>query len=117
MTKRLGHSRNVYYISLLAADRFGRHLNQFFTFDEASKLDLKDTNVIVLDVHQLFIRYRQRHPEMSEEAMKDVTVYEMSVDLIESDPTGSYFFDESPFIASRESWSEGKMKNNSSLKL
>ena len=91
MTKRHGPSRNVYYISLLASDEFGRHLNQFFAFDEASKLDLKDTNVIVLDVHQLFTRYRQRHPEMSEEALKDVNVYEMSVDLIESDPTGSYF--------------------------
>ena len=100
MTKRLGHSRSVYYISLLASDKFGKHLNQFFTFDEASKLDLKDTNVIVLDVHQLFIRYRQRHPEMSEYALKNINVYDMSVDLIESDPTGSYFFDESPFIGS-----------------
>ena len=106
MTKRLGNSRNVYYISLLAVDRFGRHHNQFFTFDEASKLDLKDTNVIVLDVHQLLTRYRQRHPEMSEEALKDVDVYEMSVDLIESDPMGSYFFDESPFIASSKRWYE-----------
>ena len=104
MTKRLGHSRNVYYISLLAANKYGKHLDKFFTFDEASKLDLKDTNVIVLDVHQLFTRYRLRHPEMSEEALKDVNVYEMSVDLIESDPMGSYFFDESPFIASSPRW-------------
>ena len=106
MTKRLGHSRNVYYISLLAADQYGKYRNEFFTFDEASKLDLKDTNVIVLDVHQLYIRYRQRHPDMSEEALKDVNVYDMSVDLIESDPTGSYFFDESPFIASSNRWYE-----------
>ena len=104
MTKRLGHTRNVYYISLLAADRFGKHLDQFFAFDEASKLDLKHTNVIVLDVHQLLTRYRDRHPEMSEEALKDVNVYEMSVDLIDSDPKGSYFFDESPFIVSSKSW-------------
>ena len=43
---------------------------------------------------------------MSEEALKDVNVYDMSVDLIESDPTGSYFFDESPFIASSNRWYE-----------
>ena len=43
---------------------------------------------------------------MSEEALKDVDVYEMSVDLIESDPMGSYFFDESPFIASSKRWYE-----------
>ena len=106
MTKRLGHSRNVYYISLLAADKFGKHLNQFFTFDEASKLDLKDTNVIVFDVHQLLTRYRQRHPEMSVEDLKNVNVYEMSIDLVESDPMGSYFFDEFPFIASSRKWDE-----------
>ena len=78
MTKRLGHSRNVYYISLLAVDRFGRHHDQFFTFDEASKLDLKDTSVIVLDVHQLFIRYRQRHPMMRIKALKDVNIIQIA---------------------------------------
>ena len=100
MTNRLGHTRNVYFISFLAANKFGKYLNQFFTFDEASKLDLKDTNVIVLDVHQILSRYRQRHPEMSKRALKNVNVYEMLIDLIESDPTGSYFLDEVPFIAS-----------------
>ena len=100
MTKRSGGNRAVYYISLLAADKFGRPLNQYFTFDEASKLDLKDTNVIVLDVHQLQTRYFQRHPEVREDILEEMTVYELVEDLIDADPMASYFLDECPFIAS-----------------
>ena len=100
MTQRLGYNQAVYYISLLAVDVFGHQKNQFFTFDEASKLDLKDTNVVVMDVHQLVTRYRERHPEMSEEDLKQMTVYKLAEDLIDADPTASYFFDECPFIAS-----------------
>ena len=103
MTKRLGHTRNVYYISLLASDIYGRHRNQFFTFDEASKLDLKDTNVLVLDVHQLQTRYFQRHPEVAEDVLQQMTVYELVEDLIDADPMASYFFDECPFIAYKAS--------------
>ena len=99
MTKRSGGNRAVYYISLLAADKIGRPLNQYFTFDEASKLDLKDTNVIVLDVHQLQTRYFQRHPEVTEDVLQQMTVYELVEDLIDADPIASYFFDECPFIA------------------
>ena len=99
MTKRSGGNRAVYYVSLLAADKFGRPLNQYFTFDEASKLDLKDTNVIVLDVHQLQIRYRQRNSDLSEDLLQQMTVYELVEDLIDADPMASYFFDECPFIA------------------
>ena len=100
MTKRLGYNKAVYYISLLATDVFGKQKNQFFTFDEASKIDLKDTNVVVMDVHQLVIKYRQRHPETSEEDLKQMTVYKFVEDLIDADPMASYFFDECPFIAS-----------------
>ena len=99
MTKRSGGNRAVYYISLLAADSFGRPLNQYFTFDEASKLDLNDTTVIVLDVHQLQTRYHQRHPDESEDALQKMTVYELVEDLIDADPMASYFFDECPLIA------------------
>ena len=99
MTKRSGGNRAVYYISLLAADSFGRPLNQYFTFDEASKLDLNDTTVIVLDVHQLQTRYHQRHPDESKDALQKMTVYELVEDLIDADPMASYFFDECPFIA------------------
>ena len=99
MTKRSGNNRAVYYISLLAADEFGRPLNQYFTFDEASKLDLKDTNVIALDIHQLQIRYRQRHPDLSEDVSRQMTVFELVEDLIDADPMASYFCDECPFIA------------------
>ena len=100
MTRRVGNNQAVYYISLLAVDAFGHHKNQFFTFDEASKLDLKDTNVVVIDVHQLVKRYRQRHPEVSKEDLKQMTVYKLAEDLIDADPMASYFFDECPFIAS-----------------
>ena len=100
MTKRSGYNQAVYYISRLASNQFGRHRNQYFTFDEASKIDLKDTNVIVLDVHQLQTRYRQRHPEGSDEKLEMMTAYELAEDLIDTDPMASYFFDECPFIAS-----------------
>ena len=108
MTKRLGYNQTVYYISLLASDEFGKPRNQYFTFDEASKLDLKYTNVIVLDVQQLQTRYRLRHPEVSEKVLKQMTVYELAEDLIDADPMASYFFDECPFIASSGIFS-GKM--------
>ena len=110
MTRRSGYNQTVYYISLLASDKFGRHRNQYFTFDEASKIDLKDTNVIVLDVHQLQTRYRQRHPEVSDETLKKMTVYELAEDLIDADPMASFFFDECPFIALDPTFSFGGFK-------
>ena len=100
MSKRPGYNQKVYYISLLASDEFGKPRNQYFTFDEASKLDLKHTNVIVLDIQQLQTRYRHRHPEVSEKVIKKMTVYELAEDLLDADPMASYFFDECPFIAS-----------------
>ena len=72
MSKQPGYSQTVYYISLLASDEFGKPRNQYFTFDEASKLDLKCTNVIVLDVHQLKTRYRHGHPEVSEKVIEKI---------------------------------------------
>ena len=101
MTNQSDYNHRVYYISLLASDQFGKPKNEYFTFDEASKIDLEDTDVKVLDVHELLLMYKQRHPEMNEEALKAVTVYELADDLIEADPKASYFFDECPFIASR----------------
>ena len=100
MSKQPGYIQTVYYISLLASDEFGKPRNQYFTFDEASKLDLKYTNVIFLDVLQLQTRYRRRHPELSEKVIKKMTVYDLAEDLIDADPMASYFFDECPFIAS-----------------
>ena len=106
MTKHPGYSHKVYYISLLASDEFGNELDEYFTFDEASKLDLQGTVVNVLDVHQLIANYRQRHPEKSVEVLDAVNVYEPALDLIESEPKGSYFFDECPFINSFTNWYE-----------
>lgn len=99
MANQSDYKHRVYYISLLASDEFGKPKDEYFTFDEASRIDLKDTTVIVLDVHDLFLMYKQRHPEMNEEALKSVTVYDLADDLIEADPKASYFFDECPFIA------------------
>ena len=96
----------MYYISLLASTKRGKHLNKYFTFDEASKLNLKDTDVIVLDVHNLRARYWQRHPEIIEKGLKGVDVYEISLDWIDSDPMGSFSFNESPFIGSNRKWYE-----------
>ena len=110
-TRKLSN-KNVYYISLLASDEFGKPRNEYFTFDEASKLDLDGTGVIVLDVHQLHDKYRRRHPDISEENFKAISVYDLAIDLINSEPKASFFFDECPFIASPRKWYEsgGKTK-------
>ena len=104
MKKQPGNNQNVYYISLLASDIYGKLRDEYFTFDEASKIDLAGTRVKVLDVHLLYAMYRHRHPEISEEALKELTVYEVALDLIEADTKASYFFDETPFIASSTKW-------------
>ena len=85
-------------------DQFGKPLNEYFTFDEASKLDLKDTGVNVLDVHDLVIRYKQRHPDLDDEALKSVPVYALVEDLIDEHPKASYFVDECPFVGSSNNW-------------
>ena len=110
----------MFYISLLAKDNFGRPIDEYFTFDEASKLDLKETGVIVLDVHLLFRKYRIKHPELDEKALKGLTVYELVEDLMDEYPKASYFLDECPFIESSPNWwklkltrtmcTEGKLK-------
>ena len=100
MTKQPGNNQDVYYISLLAVDKFGKPVNEYFTFDEASKLDLKDTGVKVLDVHDLKIQYKQRHPELDEKALKSIPVYELVEDLVDEHPKASYFVDECPFVGS-----------------
>ena len=109
MTKQPGNNQDVYYISLLAVDECGKPVNDYFTFDEASKLDLKDTGVKVLDLHDLMIRYHQRHPELDEDALNSIPVYELVEDLIDEDPKASYFFDECPFVGSKMVYGIGKI--------
>ena len=104
LSKQPGQVQDVYYISLLAVDQYGKPKDEYFTFDEASKLDLQDTGVKVLDVHQLVINYRERHPELDDDTLRSVTVYELAEDLIDADPKASYFMDECPFIGSAVKW-------------
>ena len=99
MTKQQSNNQNVYYISLLASDKYGKLKDEYFTFDVNSKLDLASTRVKVLDVHRLYAMYRERHQEVSECALEKLTVYVVALDLIEAKPKASYFFDECPFIA------------------
>ena len=109
-TKKLSTNES-YYISLLAADKFGKPKDEYYTFDEASKIDLSGTGVKVLDVHQLLAQYKRRHPDISEEDLNTLTVYELAIDLIEAEPKASFFFDECPFIGCTRKWYEfaGKM--------
>ena len=104
MTKLLNRKEDVYYISLLAVDKYGKPLDEYFTFDEASKLDLIDTDVKVMDVHQLLVSYKKRHPELSESRLKNMGIYELVLDLIDYNPKASYFFDEVPFLSSSPKW-------------
>ena len=89
-----GKKRKVFYISLVAADKRGRHRNEFFTFDLMSKMDMKDTEVIVLDVHDLVEWYKNNH---NGHIGDDITVYELVDDLIDHNQDGSFFLDECPF--------------------
>ena len=109
-TQKLSANKS-YYISLLAADKFGKTKDEYYTFDEASKIDLSFTGVNVLDVHQLFTKYKHRHPNISEEDLKALTVYELAIDLIDAEPKASFFIDECPFIGTSKTWYEkgGKM--------
>ena len=90
--------RVVYYIALTASDRFGKPRNEYFTFDIASKMDLADTEVHVLDCHDLKEMYRKRH---GDRAAEDANVYDLVEDLIDSNDReegGFYFVDECPFL-------------------
>ena len=88
----------VYYIALTASDKKGRPRNEYFTFDIASKMDLADTKVQVLDCHDLKERYRKRQ---GDKAAKEANVYDFVEDLIDSNDReegGFYFVDECPFL-------------------
>ena len=88
----------VYYIALTAPVKKGKPRNEYFTFDIASKMDLADTEVLVLDCHDLKEMYRKRH---GDKAAEDANVYDLVEDLIDSndrEESGSYFVDECPFL-------------------
>ena len=88
----------VYYIALTASDTKGKPRNEYFTFDIASKLDLADTKVQVLDCHDLKEMYRKRH---GDKAAKYANVYDLVEDLIDSNDReegGIYCVDECPFL-------------------
>ena len=88
----------VYYIALTASDIKGKPRNEYFTFDIASKMDLADTKVHVLDCHDLKEMYRKRQ---GDKAAEDANVYDLVEDLIDSNDRkegGLYFVDECPFL-------------------
>ena len=97
------HSNNssrkvVYYIALTASNRRGKPRNEYFTFDIASKIDLADTKVQVLDSHDLMEMYRKRH---GDEAASSPDVYDLVEDLSQAtnrEAIGHYFVDECPFL-------------------
>ena len=91
-----GKKRKIFYISLVAADKTGRHRNEFFTFDLMSKMDMKNTEVIFLDVHDLVELYKKNHNGKIDD---NITVYELVDDLIDHNQDGSFFLDECPFPA------------------
>ena len=97
-SKESGHGkkRKVFYISLVAADKRGRHRNEFFTFDLMSKLDMENTEVVVLDVHDLVELYKKNH---NGQIGWSITVYELVDDLIDHNQDASLLVDECPFPA------------------
>ena len=84
----------VYYISLVAADRDGVPRNEYFTFDVASKIDLEDTDVEVLDCQDLINQYRNQNEG---KVPKEITVYELVENVVKNHPRAKFFVDECPF--------------------
>ena len=104
----------------MASTRYGKPDYGYYTFDEATKIDLAGTGVKVLDVYQLLAKYIYRNPDISKEGLQALTVYDLANDLIDAAPKASFFFDECPFIGVSTKWYEigGKMKflmNNRSI--
>ena len=95
MTKQNGQRQPVYYISLVASLGSGKPANEYFTFDEGSRVDLEDTDVEFRDVHALFDEYQIAHPM---ETIEKITVYDILEDFITRNPKSSFFVDECPFI-------------------
>ena len=91
----------VYYISLVAADKKGFPRDEIFTFDIASKIELEDCDVQVLDCHDLGKQYEIYCEQTSKE---EATVYEMVESLIRNNPDSSYFIDECPFLTQSDTF-------------
>ena len=85
----------VYYISLVAGDEYGVPRNEYFTFDITSKMDLKDTDVKMLECHDLLNQYQTQNEG---EVPKEITVYELVENFVKNHPRGCFFIDECPFL-------------------
>ena len=59
-------------------------------------MDMANTEVIVLDAHDLVERYKKNH---NGQIGWNITVYELVDDLIDHNQDGSFFLDECPFPA------------------
>ena len=97
MTNQIGQTQPVYYVSLVASDIFGQQIDQYFTFDEGSRIDLEDTDVRFLDVPSLVDEYQLAHQM---EKIETITVYDLLEDFIDRNKKASFFVDECPFISS-----------------
>ena len=93
--KSQGKKRQVFFLSLVAADRQGRHRNEFFAFDVMTKMDMQNTEVVVLDVHDLVDSYKKNHHG---NLPSNITVYELVEDFIDHHPDDSFFIDECPIL-------------------
>ena len=88
----------VYYIALTASDRCGKPRKEYCTFDIASRMDLADTKVHVLDCHDLKEMYRKRHGDKAAEKADVYNLVEVLIDSNEREEGGLYFVDECPFL-------------------
>ena len=95
----------VYYISLVAADRNGVPRDEYFTFDVASKIDLEDTDVDVLDCQDLINQYRNQNEG---KVPRKITVYELVENFVKNHPRANLFVDECPFLMKKNTVSYGK---------
>ena len=97
MANKKSQNKDVYYVSLLAADHRGKPLNEYYTFDEGSRIDLEGTGVKFLDVQELVNQYTEEHKWRW---MKGTTVYYILEQFMKKNPDASFFVDECPLILS-----------------
>ena len=89
--------KNVFFISLAAADDRGKPKRQSYIFDLITKLEFKDSNVKALDVLDLLASYKTQNPTYD---AKEITVYYLVKHFVQENSDADIIVDECPILLS-----------------
>lgn len=103
---KLDGGKKVYFLSLIAADRFGKPINKTYVYDLVSdRYDLPHTgdgmSPIFMDVPRLIKYYKENRSfrERAQGAFRPPSVYDLAKFFIAKNPDSHYFLDECPIMA------------------